>query len=238
MFTVGIRFLHTNDMHGTLDERTQSRLAELRNEADLFFDSGDCIKTGNLGIPLSKEPVWERLADLRCDASVLGNRESHLLNNVFDLKMAGASHPFLASNMTRRDGTRVTAESLMFEVAGVKIGVIGVMVPMVTRLMRTQAASSFIWEQPIPEAIAQAVRLRGGVDLLVALTHIGHRQDVELAERCPAIDIIFGGHSHTVLEEPQRIGTTTICQGGSHNRFAGQYEWRDGALSGGLVALK
>ena len=238
MGQVAIRILHTNDMHGTLDDAIQSKLTGLRSEADVYFDSGDCIKTGNLGIPLREEPVWGRLDALRCDASVLGNRESHVLSSAFEKKLSGSKHPLLASNMHRRDGSSPLHEPLVLAVGGLRVGVFGVMVPMVTSQMKTQAASAYLWDQPIATALKVAKELRRNVDLLIALTHIGHRQDRDLAEKCPSIDVILGGHSHTVLEQPERIGNTFVCQGGSHNRFAGVYQWANGSLTGHLVALK
>jgi 2',3'-cyclic-nucleotide 2'-phosphodiesterase (5'-nucleotidase family) len=72
--------------------------------------------------------------------------------------------------------------------------------------------------------------LRARVDLLIALTHIGLSNDKKLAEACPEIDLILGGHSHTVLDAPLMIGKTAICQTGSHGRFFGRYVWSEGAL--------
>jgi 2',3'-cyclic-nucleotide 2'-phosphodiesterase (5'-nucleotidase family) len=104
--------------------------------------------------------------------------------------------------------------------------------------MASRAVSAYIWDQPIPTAQRIVAELRPKVDLLIALTHIGYGQDQELAEACPGIDIILGGHSHTVLKEPVRVNDTEICQGGSHGRYAGVYHWENGRLSGGLVPLK
>lgn len=212
-----------------------SLLAPLRADADLYFDSGDCIKTGNLGVPLRPEPVWEQLAQLRCDASVLGNRESHVLESAFRMKLAGHAHPLLAGNLRTKDGERPLPGVLKLQVGDVRVGVLGVMVPMVTERMKTQAASRYLWDPPIPTAMTLARELRPNVDLLIALTHIGHRQDLELAERCPEIDAILGGHSHTVLPTPTRVGRTAVCQGGSHCRYVGVYEWTpDAGLTGAL----
>jgi len=73
---------------------------------------------------------------------------------------------------------------------------------------------------------------------VIALTHIGHRNDLELAEKSRDIDIIFGGHSHTVVEQPIKIGNAWVCQGGSHCRYAGVYEWtRANGLTGRLMPL-
>jgi 2',3'-cyclic-nucleotide 2'-phosphodiesterase (5'-nucleotidase family) len=232
---VALRILHTNDMHGTLTHEKFERLQEFRASCDLYFDTGDAIKTGNLGVPLKPESVWPLLETLRCDASVPGNRESHILTAAFEAKMRGAAHPVVCANLRKRDGSLPLPGSIVIEKGGLRIGVVGVMVPMVTARMRTQAASAFLWDPPIESAIDEATRLEPEVDLLFALTHIGHRADVKLAET-GTFQVIFGGHSHTVLNEPEVHGSTWICQGGSHNRFAGIYEW-NGGLTGGLVSL-
>lgn len=233
-----LTILHTNDFHGTLTPAKAERLRPLREAADLYLDSGDCIKTGNLGVPLRPEPVWPLLAELDCAASCLGNRETHPLEAAFHAKLAGAAHPVLCGNLRRKDGSRPLPQTLELGVKGVRIGIVTAMVPMVTERMATKAASAYLWDPAIPTTMALAEEMRPRVDLLIALTHIGHRQDLELAERCPLFDAVLGGHSHTVLEQPIMVGRTAVCQGGSHGRYAGVYEWSPGtAFAGGLCAL-
>lgn len=234
---MNLRILHTNDMHGTLNDVKFEQLKKLRAGADVYFDSGDAIKTGNLGIPMRREEVWDRLANLKCDASVLGNRETHVLTSAFFAKLEGARHPLLCANLKRKDGSFPLKRSLTIERKGLRIGVIGVMVPMVTERMKTKAASAFIWTDPIECAQELVPELRPKVDVLIALTHIGHGEDVQLAKLCPDFDLVLGGHSHTVIESPEQVGKTWICQGGSHSRFAGVFEWASGELTGGLVLL-
>jgi len=233
---MSLRILHTNDLHGVLPPDRFERLKSLREKADLYFDTGDAIKTGNLGVPVRPEPVWGQLDELRCDAGVLGNRESHVWSGPFEAKLAGSRHPLLAGNLKRKDGTSPLPGTLVLERGGLRIGLVGVMVPMVTARMKTQAASVYLWDPPLQAAVSLGSSLRASVDILFALTHIGHREDLKLAET-GVFDVIFGGHSHTVLSSPQLVGKTWVCQGGSHCRFAGLYEWEDGALSGGLVML-
>jgi 2',3'-cyclic-nucleotide 2'-phosphodiesterase (5'-nucleotidase family) len=221
-----LRILHTNDFHGALDDSRQQELATLRAGVDLYFDCGDCIKAGNLAIPLKPDPVWSRLAALTCTASVPGNRESHPLEAPFRSKIAGATHPILCANLKRKDnGAQVLSSSMLIEVGGLKVGVIAVMVPMVTARMASRHASAFLWDDPIQTAVRLAKETRAHVDCLIALTHIGFKKDVELASKCPDIDIIFGGHSHTVLEKAEVVGKTAICQAGSHGHFAGLCDW-------------
>jgi 5'-nucleotidase len=231
---LGVRILHTNDLHGRLDKRRLERLCSLRREADLYLDSGDGVKSGNLAVPVSPDPVWERLAEARCTASVIGNRETHLMERAFWAKLSGARHPVLAANLRRKDGTRPLPGSLVTEAGGLAVGVVGVSVAMVTERMAASMTSAFLWEDPVRTALDLASELRPQVSLLIALTHIGHQRDLVLAESCQDIDVVLGGHSHTVFESPVRVGRTYVCQGGSHGRYLGRYVWSEGELSGGL----
>lgn len=228
--------LHTNDLHGKLDSHHLPFLKSLREDADLYFDTGDCIQTGNLGIPLKQELVWSLLAEARCDLSIPGNRESHVMEAVMKKKFEGVNHPVICANW---HGYRDTADPFpptwRVEINGIRIGVVGVMVPMVTERMTSRHASQYIWEQPIPRAIELGKQLRREVDLLIAMTHIGITQDRQLAEGTEDFDAILGAHSHTVLEQPEVINGTPICQGGSHGRFIGRYVWENGHWSGELI---
>ena len=232
-----VTFLHTNDFHGALDSRKADAIRAMKGEDTLYFDSGDCIKCGNLGIPTRPEKAWGLLATAGCDASVLGNRETHLIPAAFRAKLEGHVHPVLCGNLHGKDGSTPLPATIQFKAGGLRIVVLAVMVPMVTARMKTQAASAYLWDPPIETAARLAAELRKSADVVVALTHIGHRQDRALAEACPEIDLIFGGHSHTVLERPERVGRTWICQGGSHGRYVGRYAGEAGRLEGGLISL-
>lgn len=232
-----LRILHTNDLHGMLTPEKAARLKELRQEVDLYFDSGDAIKAGNLAIPLKPEAVWPLLAALRCDASVPGNRESHVLRSAVEAKFKGLQHPVLCANWHGKQVPDPFPASTIVEMNGLRVGVLGVMVPMVTKRMATAAASQFLWSNPVEVAVDFASHLKTESDVVIALTHIGFSQDKLLAEATRDIDIILGGHSHTVLEQPVKVNETWIAQGGSHGRFAGLYDWDGNELTGGLVSL-
>ncbi|MBS1707953.1 MAG: metallophosphoesterase [Armatimonadetes bacterium] len=231
-----LKILHTNDLHGKLDESTLPFLQERREEADLYFDSGDGIKAGNLAVPLRPEPYWDCLRRARCTASTLGNRESHVLKAAFAAKTAGMATPVVVANMATKDGQLVFPPSQIVDCKGMRVGVVGTMVAMVTSRMATAPASQYLWTDPVEAALAEGRKLRGEVDLLLLLSHVGHRIDVKLAEQ-GVFDIILGGHSHTVLPEPELHGTTWVVQGGSHARYVGIYEWNweSRRLSGGLL---
>lgn len=234
-----LRILHTNDLHGRLDEALADKLAPLREQAHLYLDSGDVVKAGNLAVPLRPDPCWDLLARLRCSASTLGNRESQPLAPAFRKKIAGLAHPVVCANLAYKDGRPVFPASIVLEVGDLRVGVIGAMVPVVTEKMASAPLSNFLWSAPIPSVVAATHRLRPQCDVLFALTHIGIAQDRKLAVACPQLDAIFGGHSHTVLVEPERVGGVWICHGGSHGRFAGRYglDLETKQMTGGLESL-
>lgn len=231
--------LHTNDLHGKLTAESAARICALKPESGLYFDSGDCIKAGNLAVPLTEDPAWALLEAAGCDAGVLGNRETQVVAAAFRGKIAGARHPLLCANLRGKSGERPLPGTLTLEAAGYRVGVIGVMVPMVTERMATKAASAYLWDPPIPVAAALAAELRSSVDCLIALTHIGYAEDLKLAEACPEFDMVLGGHSHVKLTSPARVGRVWVMQAGSHGRLVGRYEWSavEGLVGAELVAL-
>ncbi len=236
-----LRILHLNDLHGSLRPEHLARIRNFQTPESLVFDTGDAIKAGNLAIPLRREEVWSHFAQIPIEAGTIGNRETHLLQSAFEAKIAGVAHPLLCANLKwRHDGSPVLSSSLVVERSGLRIGIFGVSVAMVTERMASRVASAYLWDDPISTARSIAKDMRSEVDVLIALTHIGYSKDRLLADSAPEIDLIFGGHSHTVLEEPVQVGQTWIAQGGSHARFVGVYEYDAQAkqLTGGLQPLK
>jgi len=95
-------------------------------------------------------------------------------------------------------------------------------VPMVTERMKAAAAiSAFVFDDPIKTAAALVPRLREKADVVIALTHIGLREDERLGLGVPGIDLIVGGHSHVTLPSPKWVDNTPIVQTGVYGRHFG-----------------
>lgn len=214
-----ITILHTNDFHGKLSESKFENLLELRKKADLYFDCGDGIVAGNLGFCMFQDSYWSYLKKLECTASVLGNRETNPFAPLFQSKVKTASHPLICANLTDKQDKLVFPPYHIVECKGFKIGIIGVMVPIVQKHQKTVLISHFVWTDPIETACRYAEEIKEQVDLLFAITHIGYPQDLKLQDT-GLFDLILGGHTHTIIESPDKI-----CQTGSHGRFAGLYKF-------------
>ncbi|MFF0220506.1 bifunctional UDP-sugar hydrolase/5'-nucleotidase [Streptomyces vinaceus] len=51
------------------------------------------------------------------------------------------------------------------------------------------------------------------VDSWVLLSHSGFEQDIQLAEACPFLDVVFAGHCHSEHTGPERVGSTIVLKG-------------------------
>ena len=64
------------------------------------------------------------------------------------------------------------------------------------------------------EPAEAARRIFAGIsgEIPICLSHLGLERDRALAEACPELPLILGGHSHTPLDQPLRVGDTVITQ--------------------------
>lgn len=247
-----IRILHTSDFHGRLTAAAFERLKALRSDCDYYFDCGDGLAVGNIGIPLHEDPYWTLLKGLGCSASVPGNREFHISSAGMRKKFKGCNHPVVCANLewNNRRGTPLIPARDRSEwwpsptsplPGGLRlqgsIAVFGLMVPMVTKRMAARHLSSFLNTDPISAARSAVAELRPKAKLMVCLSHLGLSKDREVAAACPEIDVILGGHSHDVLQRPEKVGSVWIVHSGSHGRFAGILEWTQCSCSWDLAPL-
>jgi len=65
------------------------------------------------------------------------------------------------------------------------------------------------------------------IDLTVLLTHIGYDSDIELAKLLKpewGVDMIIGGHSHTILQQPGQVNNILIAQAGVGTNQIGRFD--------------
>lgn len=217
---------HTSDMHNKLTREYADRLRKLKEDhpGSLMLDSGDAIWSGNVYWRPGGEPVLDLMNSVSYDAMCMGNREFHFLGIGANSKTSRAAFPVLSANLrATRDGRRVPVSPyVMIERQGVRVGIMGLSVPCVTERMLVKKVSDYYFEQPIPAAAEIVPEVREQCDVLIALTHIGIRQDRELAEGVPDIDLILGGHTHTITEQPERVGGTWVLHHGFYVHYVGK----------------
>ncbi|MBQ1290616.1 MAG: bifunctional metallophosphatase/5'-nucleotidase [Lachnospiraceae bacterium] len=78
-------------------------------------------------------------------------------------------------------------------------------------------------------------------DLVILLTHIGIEEDRKLAELLHpdwGVDLIIGGHSHTMMEKPEVINGIPIVQVGKGSGQIGRFDIEYDTFWNRIVALK
>ena len=58
----------------------------------------------------------------------------------------------------------------------------------------------------------------------MVLSHLGEKPERELAAKVPGIDIIIGGHSHTVVKPHHADSGTLLVQAGCKSQYIGCIE--------------
>jgi len=61
-------------------------------------------------------------------------------------------------------------------------------------------------------------------DIQVLVSHMGVQKDESIAKKVRGLELIIGGHSHTTIFKPIRIGNTLICQAGSNGKYIGKLD--------------
>ncbi|XP_047032522.1 apyrase-like [Helicoverpa zea] len=133
------------------------------------------------------------------DAHVLGNHEfDHGVEGLVPY-LERLEAPMLGANVNTTLEPSMTPyikNHVVVERHGRKIGIIGVL------LRQFSAPIGRVIMEDELEAVNReaAILTEMGIDIIIVLSHIGYTSDIQLARRVsPTVDIIVGGHSHTLL---------------------------------------
>lgn len=226
--------IHTNDVHGyhtgTFREkwgatmRRAKAIEWFRKEAGhalLLLDAGDIWRRGELA-QFSGRPEIDIMNYLGYDAMAVGNNELYDGIKAVQELEAMANFPFLSANIVRIwDGEPVFRPFIIKRIGYIRVAIIGVVTPYVFNMGMVEPGIKV--EDPIPVLRRIVSGLRGKVDLVVLLSHLGIFEDIKVARMVDGIDLIVGGHTHVFLERPilirkgegkGRLGGTVIVQAG------------------------
>ncbi len=244
--------LHTNDLHGHIAESNESAgaariaayFAQQRAAHDnvLVLDAGDAISGTPVSTLFSGVPIYEVMSLMGYDVGLLGNHEfDHGWRQIARLK-AAANFPLLASTARGPDGELLGDKpSIVVERGGLKIGIIGVLTDKTPQMITPTGNEGTTFANVAATLREHVAQLHSEVDLIVVLSHTGHEQERLLAATVADIDVIVGGHSHTLVEQPVRVGNTLVAQAHEYGKAVGRIELALGAdggvtlLSGSLV---
>jgi len=189
----------------------------------LLLDSGDAVACGNMAWHRQGEAAHHLMNRAGYDAGTLGNREFHLWERAQCCKLAAAEFPIVCANLTGRGVFGSLPPAVVLEpVAGVKVRVFGLLRDMVGGPPASWLSGARF--RP-PGAVArEQVAARGEAAVCVCLSHLGLAADRQLAAAVDGLDLLLGGHSHTLVDPPECVAGTWIGQnaafGGTLTRYA------------------
>lgn len=169
------------------------------------------------------------------DAMVLGNHEFDLNNQKLARFIQAVNFPLLAVNLDASqepvlkdvtnlkpfvlfafDGNQKTAVADLDRLPKGKpvVAVVGLILEDMSDISPTTGKLRFAKEVASAQATVDLLKAKG-VTKVVLLTHLGNQRDLELAAQVNGIDVIVGGHSHSLLGDFSNVG-----MGKSPTRYA------------------
>lgn len=218
--TFRLTVLHTNDQHaahepfsggngGVARQATvQSQiLAEGGNV--LLLDAGDRF-TGSLFHQQYRGQDQVQLMNaLGYNAMTLGNHEFDDGEDVLLAFLQGLNFPVVTANVDFTAFPEIDAlvsPYVVLEVGGQQIGVIGLTTA--DTVVTSSPSRDIVFSDDYAGAVAGAVAelTDMGVNKIILVTHIGIDFDLPLLESLAGVDLVVGGHSHTLLSNTLRAG--------------------------------
>ncbi|WP_162920199.1 bifunctional metallophosphatase/5'-nucleotidase [Paenisporosarcina cavernae] len=241
-----LTILHTNDVHASYAQfvrqasyiKKRKQELEVAGEAYLLIDAGDHLDMSVDECLATRGSVHlEMLEELQYDAMTVGNNELIRVppEEIRELSKS-SSVAWLLANIKEADGSVIGGmkPSLLIEKAGIQIGIIGTSDQFEDLYENKYGYRN---EETVSVIQQQAEQLREqGAQLILHLSHLGFEEDRRIAKELVGfVDIVVGGHSHTVVETPVMQDGVYIAQAGSLGNYVGelQVELEDGKL--GLV---
>ena len=212
-----VTLLHTNDLHSQIDPAKQGGMARLKAAIDsvrstdsnvLLINAGDAFQ-GSVFFTLFEGEVEQKLMnEMGYDILIVGNHEFD--NGIGKLAevYSSANQDIIATNydFSATPLAGMTKPYLVKTFGDRKIGFFALNIDP-KGLIDAENYQGMLWYDTLEAAQAMAwyLKLIEKVDKVVAITHIGYsdilgEEDLAVAKHSKYIDVIIGGHTHTLID--------------------------------------
>jgi 2',3'-cyclic-nucleotide 2'-phosphodiesterase (5'-nucleotidase family) len=249
-----LTILHFNDLHGYLQEhknaegktvgglaRMTALINQIRAQNDSYGVATLVLHAGDILTGSALSSAFRGLADIavlnqmQLDATTVGNHEFDFGRDAFDKLTDESKFPWLVCNLHEK---RSASPWLPIGITrrfrgGMTVGIVGVTTPELLTQSRPRNVKDLVVDDPVAPLRA-ALNRTGRNSLHVVLSHCGLETDKRLAREAPLIDIIIGGHNHTLLEQPLIENGKMIVQAGKYGEHLGRLDLEK---TGGVLHL-
>ncbi|OQP86370.1 multifunctional 2',3'-cyclic-nucleotide 2'-phosphodiesterase/5'-nucleotidase/3'-nucleotidase [Rhizobium rhizosphaerae] len=186
------------------------RRAALTGQNLLVLNAGDNFQGSLFYTTYKGTAELDVVNALKFDAMTLGNHEFDDGEKALAPFLDKVQFPVVSANVEIKPGSTLgdhVKRSTVVEIGGQKIGIVGATTVDTPELASPGPNVTFTDDVAAITAEVQALKAQG-VNKIVALTHVGYNRDVDVIAKIPDVDVVVGGHSHTLLSntDPKAAG--------------------------------
>lgn len=227
--------------------RLKTAIDQMRaDDPDLVLLHGGDAVQGTLYFTLFNGVVeFDFLNQLGIDAMTFGNHEFDRGTAPIPGWIRRSRFPWLSSNIDFSGEPEIAGlvkPYLIKQVHGENVAIIGVTTE--TTPLSTLNVGKAVFKDAVAATRQQVAALSAlGINKIILLSHLGYEQDKALASQVAGIDVIVGGHSHSLLGDMSSlalVGLTPVgpypteIQGGDGKRVLVLQAWQWGDMLGNL----
>lgn len=256
-----IVILHTNDVHGAIDNYASVAALKDAYEAAgaqvLLMDAGDFIQ-GSTSVNVSQGANAVELMNMAgYDVATTGNHEFDYGYANLKTLMEQAEFPILAANAFTAEGELAMDEANhTFQLGDVTVGVFGLATPETATKAHPAKLEgvTFLAEDELFNCAQEQVDelTAEGCDYIICLGHLGidaestGNRSIDLLENVTGIDVFIDGHSHStqsdIAEETNgtgMVGDTVLTSTGTKLESVGVVDIAaDGTIDASTISME
>ena len=233
-FTMDLQILATSDTHGKFDPwdyaankadasgsvaQQATAIKQLRTADTLVVDAGDTIQGNSSQLFLEDDvhPMMAAMNAIGYDVWVTGNHEYNYGMDTLQHIIGQQNAKVLTGNVYAPDGTPLADGYTIVKKKDVKIGLIGMVTPNITRW---DAVNLTGWTvtNPVDECRKIIDQIKDQVDVLIGVMHMDTENEygvygsgvTDLANACPEFDVIIAAHGHKEIPGQEINGVLVI----------------------------
>ena len=211
------------DTSGSVAQQAAA-IAQRRTPSTIVVDAGDTIQGNSAELFLQDEmhPMSAGMNAIGYDVWVTGNHEFNFGMDTLKRVIAQQKAKVLVGNVYAPDGTPLADGYTILNKQGVKVGVIGMVTPNITR-WDSKNLEGWTVTNPVDECRKLTKQLRGQVDVLLGVMHMDPESEYgvygsgarDLAEACPEFDVIVAAHGHRSVPGEMINGVLVVENSGN-----------------------
>ena len=198
--------------YGGLEKR--AALIDSIRKADndiLLVDTGDILDI--VSNRLLHEYVVRSYDYMRYDYWVAGDQDFVEGSDFFNQKLFKMSGQLLISNLFYKD-QQMGKTYIIRDFGKIRLGITGTIREDLSKFLDEPVQNDFTFDDQM-SCLHQVIKqMQGKTDFILLLSHSGMDRDYQISEKFPQIGLIIGGHSQTLLSNPEKVGSTYITQVG------------------------